>query len=65
MDATTNFKTISQVARQLSVSTKTVQRMVADKTLDSIRVRNRTRIDLDSYLNSLTGKPKCQPSKKQ
>lgn len=63
MDATTNFKTIKQVATQLSVCRNTVHNMVNDGTLKTIRVRNRTRIDLDSYLNSLTGKTPCHPSK--
>jgi len=63
MDATTNFKTIKQVASQLSVHRNTVHNMIADGTLQTIRVRNRTRIDLDSYLNALTGKPQCQSPK--
>ena len=60
MDATTNFKTINEVAHQLSICRNTVIAMVKDGTLDSIRVRNRTRIDLDSFFKKLTGKTQCQ-----
>lgn len=45
--------TIQQTADALSVSTKTVWRMLRDGSLTGYRIRNRWRIDLDKFLESL------------
>jgi len=45
--------TIQQTADALSVSKNTVWRMIRDKSLTAYRVRNRWRLDLNSFLDSL------------
>ena len=45
--------TIQQTADALSVSKNTVWRMIRDKSLTAYRVRNRWRIDLNTFLSAL------------
>ena len=53
-----NLLTISDVAKRLRVSTKTIYRLINEGSLIPIKIRRNTRIDemaLNEYLQSIPG----------